>query len=117
MTVDNNSIIDLTKTQCTKDCVDTNLSHDCATPTTFDKPRQQYFRERYVNMTPEERETKREQQRKSYRAPGRKEAKVASNKRRREVQDTSNYSFSHLHASTARSHTPYLRLENLLNGH
>jgi hypothetical protein len=81
MTGDNNSIIDLTKTPCTKDCVDTNLSHDCATPTTFDKPRQQYFRERYANMTQEEREAKREQQQKSYRAPGRKEAKVASNKR------------------------------------
>ena len=53
MSVDNSSIIDLNKTPCTKDCVDTNLSHDCDTPTTFDKPRQHYFRERYVNITPE----------------------------------------------------------------
>jgi hypothetical protein len=37
-------------------------------------------------MTPEEKEARREQQRKSYRAPGRKEVKVAGNKRRREVQ-------------------------------
>ena len=37
-------------------------------------------------MTPEEREARREQQRKSYRAPGRKEVKVEGNKRRREVQ-------------------------------
>ena len=42
--------------------VDTNLSHDCGTPATFDKPRQPYFRERYVNMTLEEREARREQQ-------------------------------------------------------
>jgi hypothetical protein len=65
--------------------VNTNLSHDCGTPATFDKPHQQYFRERYVNMAPEEREARHEQQRKSYRAPGRKEVKVAGNKRRREV--------------------------------
>ena len=56
------SIIDLNKTASTKDCVDTNLSHDCGTPATFDKFRQQYFRERYVNMTPEQREARREQQ-------------------------------------------------------
>ena len=86
MSVDNSSIIDLNKTPCTKDCVDTNLSHDCGTPATFDTPCQQYFRERYVNMTPEEREARHEQQRKSYRAPGQKEVKVAGNKRRREVQ-------------------------------
>jgi hypothetical protein len=86
MSVDTNSIIDLNKTPCTKDCVDSNLSHDCGTPTTFDKPRQQYFRERYINMTPEEKEARREQQRKSYRVPWRKEVKVASNKRRRDMQ-------------------------------
>lgn len=70
MSVDNSSIIDSTKTPCTKDYVDTNLSHDCATPATFGKPHQQYFRERYVNMTPEEREARHEQQKKSYRVPG-----------------------------------------------
>ena len=37
-------------------------------------------------MTPEEREARREQQRKSYRAPGQKEVKVVGNKRRREVK-------------------------------
>ena len=72
MSVDNSSIIDLNKTPCTKDYVDTNLSHDCGTPASFDKPRQQYFRERYVNMTPEEREARHEQQRKSYRVPRQK---------------------------------------------
>ena len=81
MSVDNSSIIDLNKTPCTKDCVDTNLRHDRGTPATFDKSHQQYFRERYVNMTPEQREARREQQRKSYRAPGQKEVKVAGNKR------------------------------------
>ena len=64
MSVDNSSIIDLNKTPCTKDCVDTNLRHDRGTPATFDKSHQQYFRERYVNMTPEQREARREQQRK-----------------------------------------------------
>ncbi|XP_066350444.1 uncharacterized protein [Miscanthus floridulus] len=60
--VDNSSIIDLNKIPCTKDCVDTNLSHDCGTPATFDKSCQQYFRKRYVNMAPEQREARREQQ-------------------------------------------------------
>jgi hypothetical protein len=87
MSVDNSRIIDLNKTPCTKDCVDTNLSHDCGTPATFDKPYQQYFRERYINMTPEEREAGREQQRKSYRVSGRKEVKVVGNKRWRDVQN------------------------------
>jgi hypothetical protein len=104
MSVDNNSIIDLYKTPCTKDCVDTNLSHDGGTPATFDKPRQQYFRERYVNMTPEEREARREQQRKSYRAPRRKEVKVAGNKRRRKVQK------DNLHRDSSPWRTHYLFL-------
>jgi hypothetical protein len=38
-------------------------------------------------MTPEEREARREQQRKSYWVPGRKEVKVVGNKRWRDVQN------------------------------
>ena len=40
MSVDNISIIDLNKTPCTKDYVDTDLSHDYGTLATFDKPYQ-----------------------------------------------------------------------------
>jgi hypothetical protein len=65
---------------------DTMHSRDCATATTFLISREQYFRERYKKMTPEERDSKREQQRLNYRGPRRKEAIITGKRRRKKLQ-------------------------------